>query len=627
MLSENATRTSIADECAETRGSFGLSPRVCALILFLLSAVVYLGNAFRPALLDDADASHAVVAREMLQGHDYVVLHMNGIRYLDKAPIHYWMVAGAYTLLGENAFATRLPVALAMIGLVLMVFEFGRRFLSVRAGFYGGLMTCTSFGFFLFTRIMIPEAIYGLEFTAIFYLFLRAWTGSLEPRTGYWGASALMGLAVLTRGLIGVVFPLGAIILFIVLTRQWRRWRELRLFSSALIFLAIAVPWHVVAELRAPGFFWKYFINEHFKRALGTRFPPDYDAVPLWLWWIAHLAWLFPWSVFVAFAIREIPVLRAWGRRLQVSAQASLLLASWVAVVLVFFSVLGGSRMEYYSFGAWPAMALLLGLGLARAEETRSVWLPRMQGLLAALGMFVAGALGYLVYQSFGIRATGDISDFLKERPTSAYRLSLGHLFDLTPQAFADLRFPALAAALVIVASTVGAYILRKRRSPVAANLVLAGGMAAFLFVANQAFGIFEPYMSSKPLADVVNRYLQPNDAVAIYGEFGAGSSLAFYTDRRVWIYNGRYNNLEYGSRYADAPKIFLTDADFHSFWNSGRRVFLFVPPEQRDEARKRLLTASAWLLAESGGKQIYTNVRVAASERPVNDATPAFSP
>src|SRR5947209_11316392 len=159
-----------------------LTRAVAALLVFFLGAIIYLGNAGFPGLLDDADASHAMVSHEMLQRHDWVILYMNGIRYLMKAPLHYWAVAMSYAAFGQNEFSTRLPVALAMIALVLLVNAFARRFFGVRAGLYSGLAVCTSAGFFLFTRIMIPEAIYAVEFTAIFYLFFCGWTGSLSPR-------------------------------------------------------------------------------------------------------------------------------------------------------------------------------------------------------------------------------------------------------------------------------------------------------------------------------------------------------------------------------------------------------------------------------------------------------------
>src|SRR5512135_486461 len=185
--------------------------------LSVFAAALYVGMAGTPALVDDdVDAAHALVAREMLARHDWAVLYQDGIRYLIRPPLHFWLIGASYSLLGSTAFATRLPVALAMVGLVAAAFVFGRRFFGARAGFYAGLIVATSPGMFLFTRVVIPEAIYALEFTLIFYLFLRSWTGSLDPRLGYRGAAAVTGLAALTRGPIGVLFPAGAIALFLL---------------------------------------------------------------------------------------------------------------------------------------------------------------------------------------------------------------------------------------------------------------------------------------------------------------------------------------------------------------------------------------------------------------------------
>jgi 4-amino-4-deoxy-L-arabinose transferase-like glycosyltransferase len=598
--------------------------RWAPLFLLLLSAAVYLGTASRPALLDDADASHALVSREMLQRGDYVVMFLNGIRYLLKAPVHYWMVALGYKIFGQTEFATRLPVALAMIGLTLMAFEFGRRFFSERAGLYAGLATATSVGMFMFTRIMIPEAIYALQFTAIFYLFLRGWTGSLRPRVAYWGVAVLTGCAVLTRGLIGVLFPVGTIVGFIILTRGWKRWRELHLVSGTLIFLAIAVPWHVIAELRAPGFLWSYFINEHFKRALGTRWPPDYDATPLPIWWAAHLAWFFPWSVFLPLVIKLFPAPRTWWKQMSVEAQAPgspasagfalagvearLLLFVWFAVVFIFFSLVVGSRMEYYAFGAWPAVTILIGLGIARAEERRDKWLPGLQAVLAAIGLALGGVLTWAVWQASRVRATGDISTLLKTHPSDFYRLSMGHLFDLTPQAFADLRTPALIAAACFSAGFVATWLVGRTRRVMTSVVVLGVTMAVFIFAANLAYGVFEPHMSSRPLAAAILKHLRTGDQIAVYGEFDPASSVSFYTHRQLVMWNGRYNNLELGSHYPDAPKIFFTDQTFPAMWMGPLRMFLVVPQEQRQAAYQRLPKDRTWLLMESGGKAVYVN-------------------
>jgi 4-amino-4-deoxy-L-arabinose transferase-like glycosyltransferase len=584
-----------------------LGRSAAVILLLVLSATIYLGNAGFPALLDDADASHAMVSHEMLQRHDGIILYMNGIRYLMKAPLHYWAVAMSYAALGQNEFSTRLPVALAMIGIVLLVNEFARRFFGVRAGLYSGLVVCTSIGFFLFTRIMIPEAIYALEFTAIFYLFLRGWTGSLNPRIAYWGAAAITGLAMLTRGLIGVVFPAAILFLFIVATQSWKGWRELHLFSSVGIFLLVAAPWHILASLRANTFFWSYFINEHLKRAIGTRYPPDYEAVPLWLWLGAHLIWFFPWSIFLPAALSCIPRPRTW-KNLPQEGQARLLLVLWAGFILLFFSMTFGSRMEYYSFGAWPAMAMLLGIGLARAEEQGKGWLVRMQASLAVVGAALAAVLIAMLWISAKVQVHGDISSLLNERENDFYRVSMAHILDLTPQAFALLRLPSTLAAVAFLFGLVAAWWLRRKRGNEAAAICLAITMAVFFFAANIALGVFGPYLSSGPLMSKILPQVTSLDTLALYGEFDAMSGVAFYSNRELVLWNGRYNNLAAGSYYPDAPHIFLTDTEFLELWQGSKRVLLFVPSEHRAAAAQRLPAAGSYLLGESGGKAVYAN-------------------
>src|SRR5712664_79929 len=143
-------------------GRFQIRSRWLLVCLLVFSAGLYVGTAASPALDDDdVDAAHAMVSQEMLQRNDFVVPYMDGLRYLIRPPMHFWLVAASYKLLGESEFATRLPLSLAMVGMVLLTFEFGRRFFGKRAGLYGALAVATSLGMFIFTRIMLPEAIYA----------------------------------------------------------------------------------------------------------------------------------------------------------------------------------------------------------------------------------------------------------------------------------------------------------------------------------------------------------------------------------------------------------------------------------------------------------------------------------
>ena len=584
-------------------------------ILFLLafSLGIYLGTTSAPALVDEADCAHAIAARELRESGDWAVLHINGIRYLEKAPLHYWLVAASYKLLGESDFSTRLPLALATVALVLMVYVFGRRFFGERAGFYAGLVMCTSLGTFVFTRTMIPEAIYALEFTAAFYLFLRAWQGTLAARIGYWGVAALVALATLTRGLVGVIFPVAVIALFLLAIGGWRRWRDLPLLSSALLFLAMALPWHLITARRVPGFWSFYIFNEHILRAIGARYPQDSATVPLALWWALHLAWFFPWSFFLPHALAQFPLPSTWraapngaaGLAEVPAREARLLLFAWAGFILFFFSLT--RRMEYYSFGAWPAIALLLGLGLARAEAERHRWLPRLQGALTVTGLLAVVALGALLWVSRHVRAA-DIASLLEIRPADFYQVAMANLFDLTPQAFAALRAPAITTGLSLLAGLGAAWLLRRRGRALSAALAMALGAAGFIFAANGAYRIFEPHLSSRALAEEISKHLRAEDRILLYGDFYNACTVSFYTHRKTWIWNGRYHSLEYGSYFPDAPRIFLTDQDFAAFWEGPQRVFLVVPELHRRQALLRLPADSTYVLAESGGKAAYVN-------------------
>jgi hypothetical protein len=132
------------------------------------------------------------------------------------------------------------------------------------------------------------------------------------------------------------------------------------------------------------------------------------------------------------------------------------------------------------------------------------------------------------------------------------------------------------------------------------------------------AYATFEPRLSSKPLAQELLKWLQPDDRLVFYGEFDAGSSLSFYARRQAWIYNGRYNGLEFGSYLPDAPQIFLTDRDFPRVWDGSGRVFLFVPPEQRQQALARLPLDRAYFVAEKGGKALFVNQPLEPRQLPV---------
>ena len=293
-------------------------------LLLLVFLAVHFAALFTPSLLDDADATHANAAQHMATSGDWVTLYVNGIRYLEKPPLPYWMVAADYHIFGYNVFATHLPMTLGVLACAVLAWFWTRRAYTERAAFYAALAVLTSFGVFLWTRFYIPESILTFFIGLALYCFLTGLEDRKPARIYLMYAS--LAIAVLAKGLIAPVFFLAAVIPYLFITGEWRKWRHLRLFTGLLLFLAIAAPWHILAGLRNPdhgnpvgnvptpghvhGFFYFYFINEHVLRFLGKRYPHDYNKQPFWVFWVGQLVWLFPWSLYFPVALK-----RAWRNR------------------------------------------------------------------------------------------------------------------------------------------------------------------------------------------------------------------------------------------------------------------------------------------------------------------------
>jgi 4-amino-4-deoxy-L-arabinose transferase-like glycosyltransferase len=551
----------------------------------------------------------------MVARHDWITLYANGIRYLEKAPLMYWGMAAGFTVFGPQDWAARIPLAIAALALFLVVYRFGRRlFASDTAGFYAALILLTSFGIFIYTHIIIPDVIVCLWLTVSMMLF---WISLQQPqpsRGTAWGFAAACALNVLTKGLIGIVFPLGIVFIFLLLNRNMGHLRRWHPASSILVFLAIALPWHIAAGIANPpqgqvrGFFWFYFVNEQVLRYLNRRVPRDYDTVPLLLFWGLLGIWLIPWIAFIFRAI--VPVrMRSSLRRVKLPNhdQAWNLLAIWAAFVMVFFSF--STRQEYYSLPALPPVALMIGGWLGR-EEKCSVRDPRrIAGRRIAIVLFLLGATGSVLAAYVAIRARPpapgvDISTLLTQNPQD-YALSMGHFFDLSLRSMGAFRAELILTAIALAAGTFANMILRSINLIRMGNYALVVMMVVLLIAAHMTLVAFSPVLSSKALADAIAPRLQTGDVVEINGEYEAGSTLGFYLRRQVRILNGRSSDLWYGSFFRDAPQIFDDEASFRRLWSGPQRVFLWTPLHDLPS-----LPGPVYEIAQSGGKEIISNRR-----------------
>jgi 4-amino-4-deoxy-L-arabinose transferase-like glycosyltransferase len=600
---------------AQPSGTTTLSLNIFHILLIIvLWAVIYLPGLSTPALLDDADSVHAEAAREMVTRNDWVTLHANGVRYLEKAPLMYWTVATSYTLFGVSEWSTRLPLGLATLALLLAIYSLGTRTLGRRAGLYAAIVATTAFGTYLFTRILIPEVLVGLWLTLGFDFFWRGLREEKPSFTSCWGFAVTAALNVLTKGLIGLVFPAAIIFIYLLLTGNLRHLLRMRLLSSAAIFIAIATPWHVLAGLANPpqgearGFFWFYFVNEHFLRYLGKRFPKDYDTVPFLVFWGLMLLWVLPWTPFLFQSLAKVPHRIREFARLDDPGRARLLFAIWATVILVFFSF--SSRQEYYTIPALPALALLIGGWLDEEQASAKGSALRRSAIRSSLVFAMLGALIFtitmwLLAESKTVPAGSDISELLTKNPDK-YALSLGHIFDLTPEVMGAFRWPLALTGIAFLLGPGLNWWFRRRQRTTAANASLIGMMIVVLACVHQGFVTFEPILSSKTLAAVINQHLQPGDVIVINGEYEAGSTLNFYTGRNVHIINNREKgNMWFGSLFPDAPRIFENDQSFAELWTSPTRVWLWV---EESKVPTIVRATPNYVLASRGGKRILTN-------------------
>jgi 4-amino-4-deoxy-L-arabinose transferase-like glycosyltransferase len=583
------------------------------LILGFLWGAIYFAGMFTPALLDDVDTIHAEAAREMLVRHDWVTMYTNGIRYLEKAPLMYWSLATSYSLFGVSDWSTRLPLMLGMLAVLLATYGLGRYAYGEAGGLWSGVVLATSIGPYIFTRFLIPDVLVGLWLTIGYYFFLRSLEEDPPSRSTCWGFAATCALNVLTKGLIGLVFPVGAIGLYLILTGNLRHLLRLRLLSSTLVFFLMAAPWHVLAAVRNPaqgsvrGFLWFYFINEHLYRFLNKRVPAGYDTVPLFIFWGLLLAWLLPWSVFLPEALRQIPVrLRALRGKLSRPQRANLLFFLWAMVIVVFFSF--STRQEYYTIPALPGMALLVGAWLARESAPVPDEQARRAGRISAAVLLACGVAGfvagmYLLSVSHLPSPGADLAELLKKNPQD-YDLSLGHVLDLTPSALGAFRGPLLGASLALLLGTGINWLLRRRGRPALANAALALMMVGLLTCVHVAFSTFSPILSSYKLAVAIRQNYRPGDVIVIDGEYHQASTLNFYTGYPVRVLHVPTGNLWYGSQFPDAPHVFETPESFAALWSGSSRVFLWT---DQDEPQA-LIGMRSFLLARNGGKSILTN-------------------
>ncbi|MEJ2108686.1 MAG: glycosyltransferase family 39 protein [Acidobacteriota bacterium] len=549
-----------------TKQADGVRIRASVLLPIILAAAVYLISSAGRGVTDYDEAYYVQPALHMVESGDWVTPYANGVRFLEKPPLLYWVTAASFKIFGIHEFALRLPTALAVIALVWIVMLILRSLGDGSAVMIGGLSVAFSAGTYLFTRETLHDIWLVLFLTLAVYAFIK-WhlklLHPLRPALLFYGA---MAGGFLCKSLVGVAFPLGIVVLFFLLSRECPRWNTLHVVPGVLFFLLLAVPWHWLAAVRNAGFLHYFFIEEQFLRFLGMRELPVLWSLPLWLFWVLVPLWFFPWTVFLPAAVSANRKQEDRKRRILVRISVA-----WVVVILGFFSL--STRLEHYAFPALPALSIFVAAGIQRGTKSRAVlWGFRVlvvTGMLALLFGIVAG-IWIAAGPGFDYGPSG-ASDRIAETDFSI-------MIEMPREIVESLYKPA---AVTIVAMSVGfgiALWFERRRRRLDAFIAIAMVMVVVCGMIHWSMYLCEDLISSKKFGIAIGREARPGDRVVVIGDYETANSLNFYEPLNVQVVEGRAYALIPGMDFPDSPKILLTLDEFQSAWQSEERVFVLAP-------------------------------------------------
>jgi 4-amino-4-deoxy-L-arabinose transferase-like glycosyltransferase len=537
-----------------------MSPRAwlpLAGCLVLASVLAFYQLGARP-LSSPGEARYGLIAREMLDGGDWVQPRLNGVRYYEKPPLVYWSVAAAYRLFGQNEAAARLPSAAAYVATAAVTFFLAGELLGASAAPLAALVFATAAGPFLFGRLLSTDTLFVLWLAVSLLglvLVARGRRAPLGPLL-FWGG---LSLAALTKGLAGVVFPLGTAVTYALLVGPRRLLRDLRPLLGATIVALVLVPWHLLLAARDPDFLRFYLVNEHLLRFVNAREPLDYTSLSIPGFWLATALWFLPWSLFLPAALASPDVRKDLALPLV-----------WSAWVLLFFT-LSAARLERYAFPAFPALAVVVAAYWRRAMDARSGPAGVRVPAWTVFGVGIA-LLAWLVASR---QSAAHLVTWLVTLLDSVYR----EYFASHPEAAAAvvegcLRLVHPFAVLLLVLGGAAALASRRPRARLALAIWLAGAVGIVWFV-ELGHRLVAPDLSQRALAPIIRVLWEPRAELVVWGTYEDYCGVTFYTGYATRMLDGTRGDLLYGYRRGDAPERFLTREAFERLWASPSRVFV----------------------------------------------------
>jgi len=518
--------------------------------MLLVAIVIWCGNLeYRKLSLSD-EGRYSEIPRTMAQSGDWVTPRLNGIKYFEKPPLQYWATAAAYNVFGEHHWTARLWPALTGFLGVLLMFHVGTRLYGADAGLYAALVLAGSLLYSGMAHILTLDM--GLTFflglaMAGMLLALDSRADARTNRVWMHVAAAGCALAVLSKGLIGIVLPGAVIVLYILVKRDFALVRRLHLVTGGLLFLAISAPWFVAVSLANPEFPEFFFIHEHFARYTSTihqRYQPWYYFIPI------LLIGILPWVVTLFDAL-----IGAFRQTRTAGFDATLFLLLWSGFIFVFFS-LSDSKLPSYILPVFPALALLIAVRLTSIAGRALAWQLAPLPVIALAGLL---AVPYTVRL-----ASASI-------PAGLYQNQMPWLY---------------AAAIALLAGGTAAMVCGWRGQVRRAVVVCAfTGLAATQLVVTSETAL-SPAHSTYDLVQLLKPYLRPG--VPFYSVGSYEQTLPFYLKRTVTLV-AYQDEMAFGLKHE--PRLWVPDlASFGRLWRSHAYALAVMGPEMYEQLQQTQL-------------------------------------
>jgi 4-amino-4-deoxy-L-arabinose transferase-like glycosyltransferase len=508
--------------------------------LLLMVAVIWFGTLEYRKLIKPDEGRYAEIPREMIVSGDWVTPRLNDLKYFEKPPLQYWATAAAYTVFGEHQWSSRLwPALTGFCGLLLVWFA-GTRLFGREAGQYATLILGSSF---LYVAI---GHINTLDMGVTFFLTLgivglllgqQAEADTRTRRNWLYCAWAALGLAVLSKGLIGLVLPAAALVIYSVLQRDLTPWKRLNLVTGLLMFLLVTAPWFILVMKANPEFFERFFIYEHYTRFstkdLG-RYQPWYYFIPI------LLAGMLPWTILMFDTL-----LRTWKGSVYIGKafNPERFLLIWVVFIYAFFSV-SGSKLPSYLLPIFPALALLMGKRLDEMRERVLLW------QLAPVLLVPVVTLGFAPF-----------TELLAESP-------------LKIEMYRDYATWAVVAALILLFGLISGMVLLTRKKKSLAVLVVALSSLIGVQIVLSGHNTVARWRSAYHIAESIRPYVKPD--IPLYSVGTYEQTLPFYLKRTFTLVDYQ-NEMAFG--IMQEPQRWIPDiASFAKIWDKQPAALAIMP-------------------------------------------------